>query len=216
MRQQQRIVVKRLNRETGDHLFQDLADVPLRDLAKLNQACFALTTLLPTKASALSTNVIKDVWLIREPRLLVITIHLYFEYILGKLMERKKLRANQRELSFSQKLRIVKEFQLLAPPLVESLRVVNQLRNNYAHEIFFDIFTWDPLQIPYMAGYSGRVPRQRQLLSNFNVIVLRLTFMALLLDITTVHRWIHLENVPRAFRKRSEPDHTYTEYEHGA
>ena len=45
-----------------------------------------LVDLLPHTSSALITNAVKDVMAIDEPRLLVITGHLYLDYILYRML----------------------------------------------------------------------------------------------------------------------------------
>jgi hypothetical protein len=136
------------DRETTDtqELYRALTAVPKRDFAKLNAAINGFASLLHKQRRALSTMLIADTWRISEPRLLVITGHLYFEYILNLLLQRKGLRV--RRDTFGAKLQYAEQNRLLSPIFVASLRSLNQLRNNYAHELFFDIAAWDPFRDP--------------------------------------------------------------------
>lgn len=179
----------------ADVLFGILKDVPLSDLPKLLEESYQ--DLFPKKSKTLITNLLKDISLTSEPRLLVIIGHLYFDYILEKILEREAIPLSQRKReSFYAKLEIIYKRELLEDSTYESLRAINQLRNRFAHDIFFDIVHWDAKTIPYVSYYQLRIPKRRDLLRAFNIAVVKLTFFALPQSLINQHRWLNLHDVP--------------------
>ncbi|HEU0144094.1 MAG TPA: hypothetical protein VFQ47_04855, partial [Nitrososphaera sp.] len=68
----------------AEPMFQALREIPASNLPKVLE--FPLNTFSPKKSKALTTNLVKDVNSVNEPRLLVLIGHLYFDYILGKML----------------------------------------------------------------------------------------------------------------------------------
>jgi hypothetical protein len=62
----------------------------------------------------------------------VITLHLYVEYWLNRILEKLGLSTNK---TFHKKLEILNQHQVLEPPLAKNLTSINRLRNIYAHEL---------------------------------------------------------------------------------
>jgi hypothetical protein len=159
---------------------------------------FPLGAFSPKKSIALTTNLIKDVNSVNEPRLLVLIGHLYFDYILGKMLDREpnNLTKRQKE-SFYAKLEFLNGRGKFDRHTYGCLTAINRLRNSFAHDIFYDLTKWNPTAIPYVERYQLRVPKRKGLLRAFNIIVLRLSFFALLDALIQHNRWLHLENVPK-------------------
>ena len=84
-------------------IFEALRDIPISKVPSLQN--FPFNTFLPRKSKALTTNLLKDIAIANEPRLLVITGHLYFDYILERILDRvpNSMTKRQRE-SFYAKL----------------------------------------------------------------------------------------------------------------
>lgn len=183
-------------RSKSDELFSTLRDVPLTQLPLL--LTHSYTELLPRSSKALLTNLFKDILSVKEPRLLVLTGHLYFDYILDRMVDKENhsLSSKQRE-SFYAKLEFLNKCSKFDCHTYSCLYSINRLRNNFAHNIFFDIVDWDATTIPYTSDYQLRIPKRRDLLRAFNIIVVRLTFFVLPESIIKQNKWLYLENVPR-------------------
>jgi len=181
----------------AEPMFQALREIPLPKLPKVLE--FPLNTFSPKKSKALVTNLIKDVNSVNEPRLLVLIGHLYFDYILERMLDREPNNLTQRQKeSFYAKLKSLNHHEKFDHQTYECLTAINRLRNSFAHNIFYDLTKWSPTAIPYVQQYKLRVPKRRDLLRAFNIIVLRLSFFALLDALTQQNRWLHLEDVPKS------------------
>jgi hypothetical protein len=85
------------------YIFEALSRVQPSRLQRLLE--FSLSDYMPRKSKALTTNLIKDISSVKEPRLLVITGHLYFDYVLEKILDKEPHRLNkQQRESFHAKL----------------------------------------------------------------------------------------------------------------
>jgi len=179
-----------------DDLFGILKNATLLELPSLVKT--QAQDFLPKQSKSLITNLIKDVLAVSEPRLLVITGHLYFDYILGRIVQEESIELSKKEFeSFSHKLNAIYKEGRLDADFLESLQAINKLRNKFSHDIFFDICYWDPCCIPYVGKHNLRVPRRKHLLRAFNILVIRLTFFTLALEMPTQKRWLFLEDVPK-------------------
>ena len=181
----------------SEPMFRALAALPPSRLPNLLK--FPLHTFSPKKSRGLTSNLIKDVNSATEPRLLVLIGHLYFDYILGKMLDREQHTLSQKQQeSFFAKLEFLNACGKFDPETYECLTVINRLRNSFAHNIFFDLTKWDPNVLPYVQRYDLRVPRRKSLLIAFDIVLLRLSFLALLEVLLKTNRWLYLEDVPRS------------------
>ncbi|MEA5447054.1 hypothetical protein VB780_00625 [Leptolyngbya sp. CCNP1308] len=180
----------------ADDLFRILKSVALPELPSLVET--QVQDFLPKQSKSLTTNLIKDVVAVSEPRLLVITGHLYFDYILGRIIQEESIELSKKEFeSFSRKLNAIHKKGALDTNFFESLQAINGLRNKFSHDIFFDISSWDPSCIPYVGKHDLRIPRRKYLLRAFNIVVVRLTFFTLALEMPEQKRWLFLEDIPK-------------------
>ena len=63
--------------------YEAMRKAPLTMLPKFLEIPFE--DIMPKISRSLSSNLVKDVFVIKDPRLLVIAIHLYWDYILGRI-----------------------------------------------------------------------------------------------------------------------------------
>jgi hypothetical protein len=178
-------------------MFQALRGIPASNLPKVLE--YPLNAFSPKKSKALTTNLVKDVNSVNEPRLLTLIGHLYFDHVLGKMLDREPNGLTQRQKeSFYAKLEFLNGRGKFDGQTYECLTEINRLRNSFAHDIFYDLTKWNPTAIPYVQQYKLRVPKRKGLLRAFNLIVLRLSFFALLDVLTQQNRWLYLEDVPKS------------------
>jgi hypothetical protein len=187
-------------------LFEGLKAIGSRQLPALLEGPF--TTFLPKNSKALGTNFIKDVYSIAEPRILVITGHLYLDYVLNRIVA-KELASTKRSsrASFHENLSALNAANKLDIDTFQALSAVNGLRNRFAHNLFFDVSEWDPTAIPYVNEFRLRVPQRHYLRQAFAILLLRFTFLVLLSELSQKYRWIYLENVRRRCKRANSAIH---------
>ena len=178
-------------------IFEALSRVQPTKLQKLLE--FSLSDYMPRKSKALTTNMIKDVSSVKEPRLLVLIGHLYFDYILEKMLDKEphSLNKHQRE-SFHAKLEFLNARSKFDHHIYIGLKEINKLRNSFAHNIFYDLTKWEPTTIPFVQLYNLQVPKRKDLLRTFNIVLLRLSFLALFDALIQSNRWLYLEDIPKS------------------
>ena len=177
-------------------MFEALRELPPSALPKVLE--FPLEIFSRRKPKGLSSNMLKDIGSVNEPRLLVLTGHLYLDYILGKMVDREPNNLTQRQKeSFYAKVEFLNTRNKFDRQTYSCLSAINKLRNSFAHDIFYDITKWNPTLIPYVQHYKLRVPKRKGLLRAFNIMVLKMSFFALVEVLFQQHRWLYLENVPK-------------------
>jgi hypothetical protein len=178
-------------------MFEALSRVQPSRLQNLLE--FSLSEYMPRKSKALITNLIKDVSSVKEPRLLVITGHLYFDYILEKMLDKEphSLNKQQRE-SFHAKLEFLNTRSKFDHQTYNGLKAINKLRNSFAHNIFYDLTKWEPTTIPFVQIYNLRIPKRKDLLRTFNIVLLRLSFLAIFDALIQSNSWLYLEDIPKS------------------
>lgn len=180
----------------SEPMFEALRELPPCELPKVLE--FPLDIFSRRKPKGLSSNMLKDIGSANEPRLLVLTGHLYLDYILGKMLDREPNTLTQRQKeSFYAKLEFLNTRGKFDRQTYLCLTSINKLRNSFAHDIFYDITRWNPIVIPYVQNYKLRVPKRKSLLRAFNIMVLKMSFFALLEVLFQQYRWLYLENVPK-------------------
>ena len=146
-------------------------------------------------------NFYRDVFSISEHRLLVITGHLYLDYILEKMLEKANLELSEKQKqSFHIKVDKLNKSNMFDSETLISLIEINRLRNLLAHNIFYEISDWDPNRLPYAAKFNIKIPKRKYLLKAFNITYLRVSFFALIVVLSNQHKWLYLEDNPRRLR----------------
>src|SRR5438132_3867018 len=104
-----------------DGTLQTLEAIPFRDLEKLNSS-LRIAAYFPKNSRSLATNLRKDLFNIQEPRLLVITAHLYFDYILNRALERESpLSSRMNKSTFATRLQELASKQLVRSEMTSDL-----------------------------------------------------------------------------------------------
>ena len=103
-----------------------------------------LKQFLPKKTKIMGTAFLKDISEIKDLRLLILLSHLYFENFIDEII-RKRLDSSSKILDFSFiiKLEILHASKIVDDFLYSELRFINNLRNNYAHTLYFDILSYN-------------------------------------------------------------------------
>lgn len=103
-----------------------------------------LRQFLPKKTKILGTAFLKDIVEIKDPRLLILLSHLYFENFINEII-RKRLDSPSRilDMPFSTKLEILRATKIFDEFFYSELRFINTIRNMYAHNLYFDFLNYN-------------------------------------------------------------------------
>lgn len=185
-----------------EKVFDVLRQVPISELPKLRGGR-KLREFLPKSTVYLIQHAISDVFSTDEPRLLSITAHLHLDYVLGLIVdnEKRSLNRHQRE-SFHAKLQFLNGRGSFHHDVYTCLVEINRLRNSFAHNMFFDISRWNPAAIPYVQKHNLTIPKRKDLLRVFCVLVLRTTFLVVLEEVVQGHNWLMFEYLPSVTKSR--------------
>lgn len=101
-----------------------------------------------------------------EPISTVLTTHLYIEFFINQLIEKhfklkKKILDDHRSYSFSIKLDLIFEKELIPDWLYHNIRKLNDIRNKYSHRLHFDILN---------ADLSFKFPDDQNEIENMNLL----------------------------------------------
>ncbi|HEY9827229.1 MAG TPA: hypothetical protein V6D19_17465 [Stenomitos sp.] len=177
-------------------LFNLLREIQFPNLIALQDT--PLTSFLPRKSKGLTTNLLKDIFNVSEPMLVVIIGHLYFDYIFQRMLDREPHNLTKRQQeSFYAKLEFLNMSGKFDSETYNCLLTINRLRNSFAHNVFYDITHWDPRTIPFVQKYSLRIPKQKKFLRAFDVVLLKLSFLAIFDVLLQQNQWLYLEDIPK-------------------
>ncbi len=81
-------------------------------------------------------RMVKELNGVHDMRYIVVMLHLYLEFWLDKIIEKKCKNSKKiMEFNFFQKLRILNGFDIVPDELFHDIKVINELRNTFAHEL---------------------------------------------------------------------------------
>ncbi|MFW1475672.1 hypothetical protein ACEWBL_23270 [Vibrio parahaemolyticus] len=157
-----------------------------------------ISAFFPQSSKIFTRNLLKDIHATTEPMQLVIIGHLYFDYFLFRALEESGVNCNEKRYqSFKVKLNKALELELLTQWQYEFLDEINKLRNRFAHNVFFDVTSWDPTVLPLVRNYSLVAPKRKDLLVSFVVTHIRFGFFLICMEAGDKNEWLALENVPK-------------------
>jgi len=151
-------------------------------------------------SKSLGSHWLLDILAIGEPRSLVLVAALYLEHIVhrhlqhqGSLRKRKPL-----TVEISQMLTT----GVLPHDLHADIVAVVKLRNQFVHNLYYDISEWNPLESLFLAKNPPRMPATRRLRAAKNLILLKVLLMSILFRLHDSFPWLTFEDVPAKHRKR--------------
>lgn len=92
-----------------------------------------------TKPAEVARTLINRVRLSADPMGTVLTIHLYTEFWLDRILDKNSASAKVRNGKYSQKLTWCESKGLLTSDIFHNLTRLNELRNKVAHDLWFDL-----------------------------------------------------------------------------
>lgn len=159
----------------------------------------------PRKTNSLTTRLRKELFSATEARVAVLTVHLYFDHILSLILQRAGTPSIELERqSFVERLRRIEGQGILSTTLILQLRVLNSLRNKFAHNLFFDIAEWDPRLFSWILPVYKRVPVARKYRRLKHLLMFKVAMMKVYQDLHEEQRWLYLEDISGT-RPRRKP-----------
>lgn len=131
-------------------------------LAFGGQSYKALSSL---KKKPLGSELLRKIYLEEDPLALVLKAHLIIEIVLDEIIRKKFRYGNvllkRKDVSFSLKKDILRSKNYLDLNLHSDIRLLNDLRNKYAHDYFYDIADFDMSKFYYCDRLYDGVPTKR-------------------------------------------------------
>lgn len=130
-----------------------------------------------------------------DPLALVIKAHLFVESFLDEII-RKKFRNSEkildnRDFSFYLKLEILRSKNYLDEKIYSDISVLNNLRNKFAHNLFYDISDFDISKFYYCYDiYDWVKTTSKEARRYLNMYMLRMVLYELLLRLTQKYQFI--------------------------
>lgn len=190
---------KSLYETTKQLIFDILPKLKGKDLRKIigSQWRALLLQNLPKKSKSLVMNLIKDIFKIEEPRLLVLKVHLYMEIIVNEILKKN---LKQPEIldnySFYQKVNILKAIGIFNNSLSDDLLYLNKLRNHFAHDLRYDVAELDLSQFSDMKTvYSLINYKRRAEKRSLNIFLIQFEIILLLFKMIEKFKVIHFLDV---------------------
>jgi hypothetical protein len=169
---------------------------------------FSSTANLRKSSKSVSQHLMLDIFELRDARQLVLTATLYFEYFVECRLRRDSLTRTRGALA--REIKGLRRVGYLDENLTADILAVVDLRNEFVHNLFFDVADWDPLTSPFLAYSLPRMPKQRHLRALKNTVLLKILLLQILEGLHDSLPWLNLEDVPQRFRKRSSNSHNQT------
>lgn len=177
-------------------IFQALADCKVSDYN--NKVLSSLASLFPKDSNSLSRLLMKNVLEPGDLLLIVITGHLYMDYILGLCIARKGENSCLKKYqSFSGRLMKANELGYFQLNEYIFLKEINRLRNKLAHDIFYDIYKWDLSVLPYVSQNQIKVPKVKKYRLELIKVVIKLGCLVTFWQLGSRNRWLRLEDRPQ-------------------
>jgi hypothetical protein len=131
----------------------------------------------------------------KDPLSLTLKAHLYVENFLEEVLKKKfrnsSILLNNRDFTFALKVDVLRAKNYLDEKLYRDIRLLNRLRNKFAHDLSFDIATFDMSQFCYCEDLYQRVKTKSQEAKRLvNVSIFRHILIELLFRLTQRHEFI--------------------------
>jgi hypothetical protein len=128
---------------------------------------------LPKKSKTLSTNLHKILLLNKNPRDMTILSHLILENMIEEIIRKKVKEPNPiLEYSFYNKIKIMYSFGLIPEEMFRNLKLINTIRNNFAHNLKFSLTDFSFNDFSYFKNSKLRKIKRRKLLEEYNQLLL--------------------------------------------
>jgi hypothetical protein len=179
-------------------------EIRFRDLNQKNPLSL-LADFFPRHSTSLTRNLTKSLFSIEDPLLLVLTVHLYFDHTLLVACRRAGLSRRTQNSFFANRLSELERHGHVPAQIAASMRVLNRLRNSFAHDLLFDMASWDPRSFAFIGAAYRREPKRRPARAQKHLLLFRIAVLALLYDLHHHWSWLYLEGLPQTRTRTHAP-----------
>lgn len=142
-----------------------------------------------------------DIMAICEPRTLALTATIYFENFVERHLRHDSQLRRQKPIAVEID-RLASDGRI-SQDLRDDMKAIVKLRNEFAHNLFYDISDWEPLSSPFLAKIPPRMPKPRHLRQVKNMVLVKILLMSILFRLHDSFPWLTFEDVPKDFERRS-------------
>ena len=124
-----------------------------RTIEYINKGIFIgmVNAVLPKTSKIFATNLIKIIFSQKSIREKVIISHLFFENMIEEIIKENIARPKKiLNYSFAVKLNILNSFKLISERNYICLKLINHLRNKYAHNLKYEILQFEIKKFPFL------------------------------------------------------------------
>jgi len=117
----------------------------------------------------------------RDPLSLIVRTHILVENFLNGILEHYQL--NESSLTFNKKLNLLKKGKIINEHLYSDIAVLNNLRNSYAHNYYYDLADFAVTRFSYAQNfYDGLKCRRKVTKAILNLKTIQFQIIVLLLE----------------------------------
>ena len=185
-----------LNQSLKQSLFENLQKINIKTINQIHLASKEMQmTFFPKKSKTLVKNFQKLIFSIDDPLHLTIRSHLYAEIMLNAIIQKnfKKPEKIINTFSFLQKIQLLYALGKLDNNLFADLIHLNKLRNNFAHNLRYDISEFNFSQFSDLNDvYKKKDYRQKSAKRVLNLLLFKFEMLFILGNMTDQFREILL------------------------
>lgn len=143
-----------------------------------------------TTLDPLGSELLRQIYILKEPLSIVITGHLFIESFINHIIETKfklsHLILENRDFTFNLKIEILKSKNYLDDKIYFDIKLLNQLRNKFAHNLLYNIADFDMSKFYYFDQVYTLIPLQTKKAKNaLNIYLLRNGLKEIMFNLTS-------------------------------
>jgi hypothetical protein len=129
----------------------------------------------------LGAELIRKIYLERDPLSLILKVHLLIENFINEVFIKYTL--NEKNLTFKEKINLLKTKKLISTELHSNIAVINTLRNKYAHNYYYDLGDFSITDFSYAKNfYEGLACKRKTTRAVLNLKILQFDILPILLE----------------------------------
>ncbi len=151
--------------------------------------------LLPKNTIIFSTMFSKKIFSTESTRELIITSHLFLENMIEEIIKKEIPKPkNIIKYSYYNKLIVLHSLSLISDELFKDMKLINEIRNKYAHNLKYSIAEFDIKKFSYLKNFKILDFKRKKDIEKYNHILLSLCIEWTHEKLSKNHECIYLMN----------------------
>lgn len=160
-----------LDKKSEDELYNSL----------LKRGGFAEGDVKHIRGQFVGAEILRTFYRERDPLSLIVRVHILIESFLNEILKHYQL--NENNLTFNKKLKLLKKEKLINERLYSDIAVLNNLRNSYSHNYYYNIADFEITKFSYAQNfYDGLKFRRKATKALLNLKTIQFHIVILLLE----------------------------------